>query len=227
MGFKDVNLYKILGLKSNATDQQIKTAYRLKSKKAHPDAGGTQEKFEELKLARDILLDPLRRKKYDNTGEIEPTAPDNSMSVVLAVISEKLDQAVITLINNQRDPVHHDLVDMITKAIRGDVQKLTEGVEGLMKAAEIWAKLAPRFKTKDGSNCLLHDMALSKVAQVTEGIRRLEAKKKAMNDALALLSNTVFTVEELLALRGVVDFGVSGVFFVPGGSSSSTGGEYR
>lgn len=197
-----MNLYKILGLKPNATDQQIKTAYRLKSKKAHPDAGGTQAQFEELKLARDVLLDPLRRKKYNNTGTVDPTVPDNSMSVVLAVISEKLDQAVIALINNQRDPAQHDLIDMITKAIRSDIQKLSQGAEGLRHAAEIWAKLAPRFKTKDGSNCLLHDMALSKVSQVNEGIRQIEAKQKAMNDALALLSNTVFTVEELLRIAG-------------------------
>lgn len=50
-----VNLYKILGVRPDATPQQMKAAYRDKIKVAHTDVGGTHEESSDLNVAYTIL----------------------------------------------------------------------------------------------------------------------------------------------------------------------------
>lgn len=70
-------LYEMLGVEKDATLKDIKAAYRAKSKKAHPDAGGHEVEFNTLKLAFDILSNPARRERYDRTGRTDesPVTP--------------------------------------------------------------------------------------------------------------------------------------------------------
>ncbi len=61
--------YKILGIPENATDEQIKRAFRELAKKYHPDRNpgdkAAEEKFKEINEAYEVLSDPQKRKQYD------------------------------------------------------------------------------------------------------------------------------------------------------------------
>ncbi len=59
--------YKILGVKRNATQKEIKTAYRDLAKKHHPDATGknSDEQFKNIQEAYSTLSDPDKRSDYD------------------------------------------------------------------------------------------------------------------------------------------------------------------
>ena len=59
------NFYDILGVKRDASDDEIKKAFRKLAQKHHPDAGGDEEKFKEISEAYDTLSDPEKRKEYD------------------------------------------------------------------------------------------------------------------------------------------------------------------
>ena len=60
------NFYDILGVKKNASQDEIKKAYRDLCKKYHPDKnGGDDTKFKEINEAYDTLGDEEKRKKYD------------------------------------------------------------------------------------------------------------------------------------------------------------------
>ena len=61
------NLYEELGLKKNATQDEIKSSYRSLVKKHHPDAGGQTDKFLAIQDAWDTLNDPYKKEKYDRT----------------------------------------------------------------------------------------------------------------------------------------------------------------
>jgi len=60
-----VDYYDLLGLSPRAEDELIKKAYRIKSKGAHPDTGGSQQAFLLLTEAYETLIDPVKRKRYD------------------------------------------------------------------------------------------------------------------------------------------------------------------
>ena len=61
--------YDVLGVDITATKQEIKDAYREKSKIVHPDKGGKTEDFTELNEAYKVLSDDEARKIYDATGK--------------------------------------------------------------------------------------------------------------------------------------------------------------
>ncbi|MCK0197104.1 J domain-containing protein [Ancylobacter sp. 6x-1] len=66
--------YEVLGVARNASQDDIKRAFRRLAKKLHPDANTSdpkaQDKFAELNTAHEILSDPEARGKYDR-GEID------------------------------------------------------------------------------------------------------------------------------------------------------------
>ena len=59
------NYYDVLGLKTNATQSEIKSSYRSLVKKHHPDAGGEKDRFLAIQDAWETLNDPLKREQYD------------------------------------------------------------------------------------------------------------------------------------------------------------------
>ena len=63
--------YETLGVSKNATDAEIKSAFRKMAKKYHPDLNkeaGSEEKFKEINEAYSTLSDPNKRKQYDQFG---------------------------------------------------------------------------------------------------------------------------------------------------------------
>ena len=84
------DLYRVLGVKWNATQEEIHSAYRDKAKILHPDCGGSVEAFRELATAYDVLSDTKRRARYDCTGEVELVLPNNLDANATEVIALKL-----------------------------------------------------------------------------------------------------------------------------------------
>lgn len=65
--------YKILGISRNASEEEVKKAYRRLAHKYHPDkAGGDEKKFKEINEAYQILSNRERRREYDQFGTAEP-----------------------------------------------------------------------------------------------------------------------------------------------------------
>ena len=62
---KNQNYYEVLGVKRDASQDEIKKAFRKLAQKYHPDAGGDPEKFKEVSEAYTTLSDEKKRKEYD------------------------------------------------------------------------------------------------------------------------------------------------------------------
>ncbi|GAA2458753.1 molecular chaperone DnaJ [Streptomyces macrosporus] len=67
--FVEKDYYKVLGVPKDATEAEIKKAYRKLAREYHPDANKgdrqAEERFKEISEAHDVLGDPKRRKEYD------------------------------------------------------------------------------------------------------------------------------------------------------------------
>lgn len=68
-----IDYYKILEIDKNASDADIKKAYRKLARKYHPDLNpndaGAKQKFQRINEANEVLSAPEKRKKYDKYGK--------------------------------------------------------------------------------------------------------------------------------------------------------------
>ncbi|KAH7312374.1 hypothetical protein B0I35DRAFT_356012 [Stachybotrys elegans] len=78
-----IDPYEVLGLEREATQDQIKNAYRKAALKNHPDKvpedrkEEAHAKFQEIAFAYAVLSDPARRKRYDTTGSTAESIVDS------------------------------------------------------------------------------------------------------------------------------------------------------
>src|SRR5690606_18101277 len=72
MTMEFIDYYKILEVDKNATQDQIRSAYRKLARKYHPDLNPNDatahKKFQQINEANEVLSDPEKRKKYDRYG---------------------------------------------------------------------------------------------------------------------------------------------------------------
>ena len=68
-----IDYYKILGVKKDIPQDEVKAAFRKRTKQFHPDLHPNdpkaKAKFQALTEAYDVIGDPVKRKKYDQYGE--------------------------------------------------------------------------------------------------------------------------------------------------------------
>ncbi|MDC8757383.1 DnaJ domain-containing protein [Janthinobacterium fluminis] len=64
------NLYNVLGVPPNASDDEIKKVYRSLAMRFHPDrntAPGAEQRFKSITKAYEILSDPVKRAEYNQS----------------------------------------------------------------------------------------------------------------------------------------------------------------
>jgi curved DNA-binding protein len=68
-----IDYYKVLGVDKNASEEDIKKAFRKLARKYHPDINPNDKeakaKFQQVNEANEVLSDPEKRKKYDQYGK--------------------------------------------------------------------------------------------------------------------------------------------------------------
>ncbi len=68
-----IDYYKVLEVDKNASEEDIKKAYRKLARKLHPDLNpndkNAHQKFQKINEANEVLSDPEKRKKYDQYGK--------------------------------------------------------------------------------------------------------------------------------------------------------------
>lgn len=184
------DLYADLGIARAATTKEIRAAYRRASKRAHPDAGGSAEKFHRIRTALLVLTDDVRRQRYDQTGEFDENQPvDNALAEKIEAISYVLDQTLGRLINAGRDLKAVDLIAEMKRtvvAMRGDLDKQLNAFEEAIGKYRI---LIGRFtvSTKTDEPNRLDQVITGKISQIEHMISVHKNRKERLAAAEEML----------------------------------------
>jgi len=171
-----VDLYRLLGVGRDATREQIRRAYRRLVKAAHPDAGGSVECFQALKRAHDLLMDPERRRRYDETGDATEAAPDNGLSAVIEQVAIALDFVLGAMHQNGFTPDHIDVVADLTTTLRKRLEGLATEARGFAQAKLTCLQLAGRFERREPGDNILEGIVANRIRELDN---RIAANAKA------------------------------------------------
>lgn len=80
-----MSLYDYLGVGKDASQDEIKRAYRKAAKKNHPDKKGSAEEMAKINRAYSTLKDVQLRKRYDETGREEKEINNNTSEIMVHV----------------------------------------------------------------------------------------------------------------------------------------------
>ncbi len=183
--------YEILNLGKDATSDDVKKAYRDRAKEAHPDTGGSADKFALVKLAADILGDEERRKKFDETGSTDESSPDNAQSAIHSEIAWALAMSMQQAEMSGMVLEQVDIVDQMDKYLQ---QKLISAKTDHGTATKTMDKLnrvKGRFKVNQGRN-ILSDMIQTQINNVVSTIANIDRSIESGTGALALLEGYEF-----------------------------------
>lgn len=183
------DLYGALGVPKDADHATIRGAYRKAAKSAHPDGGGSREKFALVKLAHDTLTDDARRARYDQTGDVDENPVDNRRAQLLEMLAAGLDMAMAKLYEQRKPPIHCDMVKMTR--------------DGLNELRRKWDGERREFqKNVDRSKELLGRWAATKGENLMETI--VSYRVKSCQSAIDMLVQRIGVVDQALeALDGV------------------------
>lgn len=123
----DVDYYGVLGVRRDASDVEIRDAYRRKASAMHADHGGDDGGMATLNVARDTLLDPERRAAYDAMG------PDHEY------VLQKAEQTLESLFDKAFEEVGHTgraTRDGVLGIVRGHLDGLHRAIERALADAD-------------------------------------------------------------------------------------------
>lgn len=183
------DLYETLGIGRAAEASEIQSAYRQRAKATHPDAGGDREEFEAVQKARAVLLDPVRRARYDETGEDE-VGPDDILADAMEILMILLDR----VIQSDVDFAQADVVVALQDSIRAQERQVLGELRKVEAKAKRTDDLAKRFRTRTGDSVLRRALE-ARAREFRAAKLGAERRLKVLERALEILGEHSFDFE--------------------------------
>ena len=185
-------LYDLLGLSQDASQVEVRAAYRKKAKKVHPDSGGSADEFNDLSKAVAILSNPASRAKYDATGDEAGAEPDNTQSEALSLLSAVFD----ALLHQGEAVIYRDVIAEMHSSIQREIAS-AKGDIGQTKVARLTIeKITKRFKKRKGASPLLEGLFRKRLSDFDARVSQLEYVIKVRETACGLLKGWTFERED-------------------------------
>jgi len=185
-----MNPYTELDVPVDASLETIKQRYRTLAQMHHPDKGGDEELFKRIKLAYEILSDPIRRKQYDITGETTTTnAKDEAVQNLVQILLH-----VVPNFNVDQDDLIH-IAEMETRTMLDLVNKdigVTERY--VLNLEKVLSKL--RIKT-EGEN-ILSSFIINQVQQKKQELVTFQHRVQVCNLMLEILKDYEYGLRNLI-----------------------------
>ena len=185
------SLYDELGVNPQASQQEVKDAFRRLAAKHHPDRdGGDKEAFQKAAAAYEILGDAELRERYDQTGQT--TKPQERSSLARHILAE-------ILLNNidQFEPERVDIVEFLRTVLRQKIQHGEASVTNLKYLISRRERAIAAIQRKHTDKQILVDLLQGDILTRQQLIKQNESKLEDHRKALELLADTTVAAELL------------------------------
>lgn len=186
--------YKTLGVKRNATRPTIKKAFRKRAMETHPDRGGDRREFELVIQAHEVLDDDARRARYDATGEVDLSGPDNRYAHITGIVTNAFTAVLQQCVQSGKNPATEDLVKHMRTALQNTAGDLKTNRKGLAKIKATLEKTFGRFLTEDPDN-LLECIAKAQAANLDQDVKKIDTQLDQLSQADEFLKRYRFKVD--------------------------------
>jgi curved DNA-binding protein CbpA len=185
-----MNPYTELDVPVDASLETIKQRYRTLAQMHHPDKGGDEEIFKRIKLAYEILSDPVRRKQYDITGETTTTnAKDEAVANLVQILLH-----VVPNFNVDQDDLIH-IAEMETRSMLDLVNKDIGVTERYIINLE---KVSNKLRIKTEGENILNSFVINQIKQRKQELETFQRRVQVCNLMLEILKDYEYGLRNLI-----------------------------
>jgi curved DNA-binding protein CbpA len=185
-----MNPYTELDVNVTASTEEIKQRYRTLAQMHHPDKGGDEELFIRIKLAYEILIDPIRRKQYDITGE---TTTTNTKDEAIANLVQILQHVVPNFNVDQEDLIY--IAEMETRNMLNLVNKDIGVTERYITNLE---KVSKKLRMKTEGENILNSFIVNQIKQKKQELETFQHRVRVCNLMLEILKDYEYNLLNLI-----------------------------
>jgi len=191
-------LYKILNINKTASKEEIKKAYRNKSKKLHPDVGGNVEEFKELSRAYNILSDDIKRKKYDDTDDDNyADESDDLRSEAIKRISSMFISFLDDLSKNNDYFFNMNIIEIMNERTNKVIIDTKKDINKIKKLIKRINKYKEKIKYNGNKINILIKLCENKIILLNKQLGNMNKEIEIAEEIDNLLQNYEIDIEEI------------------------------
>ncbi len=179
----------MLGLPRNCTDQEIKPRYKQLAQIFHPDKGGSQLKFIEIRTAYEILIDPTKRANFNDYGEVKSTKNERD---AIEELKRLFEDAM-----NEYDPTRDDILHIVKTKTNNLKDLCCHELTTIHKKIEHWEKILVNIETNQPFN-IFHESANDIIVNLKEGVDHYTNRIEVTNKMLEIITSYRFTFGKMI-----------------------------
>ena len=185
-----MNPYTELDVPVDASLETIKQRYRTLAQMHHPDKGGNEELFKRIKLAYEILSDPVRRKQYDITGETTTTnAKDEAIANIVQILLH-----IVPGFNVDQDDLIQ-IAEIETRTMLDLVYKDMGVTERYIANLE---KVSNKLRIKTEGENILNSFIINQIQQRKQELETFQHRVQVCNLMLEILKDYEYGLRNLI-----------------------------
>lgn len=187
--------YETLGVSCEATPEEIRSAYRRKAKSAHPDKGGDPKRMAVLSAAYAVLADPVRRQRYDDTGQTEDPRRKEGQQI-LNVLVNAFDHSITEVLGGGGRLSHADMCSVMRRHIDKLISNQREQIGTMRKIGDELQGAVDRFvrDLEHGPNQLA-DLVRNRIDLAKTTIMQCEERIELYDKAKSMLAEYIYRRE--------------------------------
>ena len=194
-----MNPYTELDVSVTASTEEIKQRYRTLAQMHHPDKGGEEELFKRIKLAYEILSDPIRRKQYDLTGETTTTnAKDEAIANIVQILLH-----VVPSFNVDED----DLIKIAEAETRTMLELVDKDIGVTERYIANLEKVSKKLRIKTNGENILNTFITHQIQQRKQELQNFQRRIKVCNLMLEILKDYEYGLINLIFENPNIDNG--------------------